>query len=537
MQILKNKIVFDESDWLAGLHPAFSASGSDTPVPTGNSRFLTQATSFNPYRAFGYASPGFNPTDVTNVTVVTNSAMRNIVLGAESTSYYGYGINSNTKLFQMDATTGALTSSGTWPHTITPAATSAAGQDVCLYSAKIGGTRATRLFYSYNNTDTAVKADIGAYSLDGATFDDDFMSTAPDFSGGALGTALSSLQPHPMIVGDDDLLYFGNGNQLYGYDGNGADNDGNIYLSLTLPANFRITSFAKFQQKLVIFGYSELASAQSANPSLFYATHSTAYFWDYLSQDPYDSKELNDNFCSSAFSYKGTVGCFTGGRKPVPGSNQVSSLRLFDGNIFAPVAQFEKNPPFHGAVDIVGDTIMWNSQGTIYQWGSPYAGFPDGLNKSSAGSGTDSGAIRTLSTTMQVISTGTSTSGGLQKITTSFSTGSVATALASPVWSEEKEGKVKSVKVEYAATASGGRSIDVILWGNNLAATTILSTVSTVTSSNIVTKVIDDSSGNELPKFEDLGLILQWQSGSGAGDAPRVKRVTVEFEEVNITGT
>lgn len=535
------KIIWDSSDWLAGLHPRYNSGPTDTPLPKSQNK-LSYSLGFHPYRAYGMAAPGFLPTSATNASAVTDSSIRSLVMGAESTTYYAYGVNSNTLLHQVTQA-GAVSNSAPWPHTVTPSAGTASCSDAIYYSALKNGTRAPRIFYSYNSS-TANVWSVGRYDLDGTNFDDDFMSE--NGASGGPATPLSpatgsNVNPHPMIVGDDDVLYIGDGNLLHAYDGaNIATNtSGNQYgkffnAVLTLPANFRITSFAKYQKNLVIFGYVELATAQSANPAGFATTQAKAYFWDYLSLDPYDSKLLNDNYVSCAFDYNGTVGCFTYGRKLVALNPQLAKVMLFNGSEFEPVATFDTNPPYHGAVEVLGDTVSWVSDGSVYLYGSPYPGADKGLNRVTKGNGTGLGAIRTLSTTVTVISTGTTTSGGLDTINSGYGTGFVTTAPAMPVFEDAQIGKVKKVKVFFGQTSSADRELDIYMLSDFGAQTQILAQTAAITASNqvqTITKTLTGSPGS-LPRFTTLACILQWQSGTGTA-APIVDRIEAEFENVS----
>lgn len=530
----QNKIVFDQSDWLSGLNGDFSTSATDVPIVLGGN-LLTSARAFNPYRYLGYACPGFGPVDVTNVSLVTSTPIRSIVLAAESGTYYGYGINSGSRFFQLNANTGTLTNSGIWPYTVTAASGTVALNDIVVYDAKVGGTRAKRVFYSYNRTG-ADAWDVGCYSLAGIAPDNDFMTTAP--SNPIVPAVGEDNYPHPLIVGDDDVLYIGNGNILYGYDGaSTADDDGEVFTALTLPGGFRITSFARMNQRLAIFGYYEPNSSASPDNNNSQYARSMVYWWDYLNIDPFDADDLYDNYVNCAFEYKNTIGCFTYGRKPVAGSDQTAKLQIYNGSAFETVASFDSNAPLNKGVDVVGDTVMWNSNGTVYQWGSPFPGFKNGLNKVAEGLGSSSGAIRQIATSVQLISTGTTTSGGLQTISSRFGTGFVKTQLVSPSWPKGQLGKVTSVKVEFAKTSSGGRAIDVILTGNNVASTTVVGSLEEVDAGNFIQEYYYDSNGSKLPYFTDIALILQWQNGSGNTDAPIVKRVEISFETVNDTVT
>ena len=265
--IKNNTITFDESDFLAGMHPNFSATATTTPIPRGANGKLVFSSAMNPYRYLGYASPGFKATDVTNVSVVTNSAIRQIAIGAESGTYYGYGVNSNSRVFQINSLSGALTNAGSWPHTNAVGGGVIEGESCIFYSINIGGVVKPSIFYSYNNSGAGTW-DIGRYDLTAGTFTDAFASVVP----ATPLVAATDYYPHPMIIGDDDLLYVGVGNVLMALDGATGANGTWDSAALVLPVNFRITSFAKYQHKLAIIGYVERNVTASSNPSAFYQT-------------------------------------------------------------------------------------------------------------------------------------------------------------------------------------------------------------------------------------------------------------------------
>src|SRR3990167_6653065 len=187
----KKKIIFDSGDWMGGLHPAYGPSATSTPIPEGDLNKLTFSSKFNPYRNLGYATPGFNPSALTNNSVVNNTPIRNITMAAESATVFGYGIDSNERVFQLSSVTCALTNAGVWPHTIVAAGT-AQGSDVTAYNANIATVRKQCVFYSYNNSG-ADTWNVGCYTLDGSTFVDDFMSTNPDTP----LVATDDINPHP----------------------------------------------------------------------------------------------------------------------------------------------------------------------------------------------------------------------------------------------------------------------------------------------------------------------------------------------------
>ncbi len=60
-------IVWDKDDWKGGLHPQYSSSAQ---VARRDGNYLAAAQSIDPYRNVGVLTPGYNPTDSTNVSIV-----------------------------------------------------------------------------------------------------------------------------------------------------------------------------------------------------------------------------------------------------------------------------------------------------------------------------------------------------------------------------------------------------------------------------------------------------------------------------------
>lgn len=89
-----------------------------------------------------------------------------------------------------------------------------------------------------------------------------------------LSPASGSYQyPHPMVVGDDDLLYIGDGPRLHAFDGSYAsDDDGKFYNSvLTIPGTYYIKAFQKYKDFLLIFADENMAgTTYAANAKVFF---------------------------------------------------------------------------------------------------------------------------------------------------------------------------------------------------------------------------------------------------------------------------
>ena len=545
-EIKDSKIIYDSFDWMAPLHPSFEASSSTIPLIAGSKTALTFMQGMEPFRNYGNASPPYNTTNVTNASLITSSALRQIIVAAEGSTIYAYGINSGVGLFQMSSSSGAVTNAGVWPYTITAVSGTVKGQSVIQYDAKVAGTRASRLFFSFNNSGATAGNplwNVGMYQLDGATFDPDFMTTAPATP--LVSTAAgggSDAFPIPMIVGDDDILYIGNGNKVHAYDGaNAADNEGKFFDSaLVLPATFRITSFAKYQQRLVIIGYFD-PSTQTGNATV-YGTQSRAYFWDYLSLDPYDSISLGDNYADSAFQIQGTFGFFTQGRTPIINSNSedmISKLKLFNGSTIDTVAYFGAEIPNNGAVEVINDCVYWHSPSFLYMWGSPFGQEELGLRCLVDDNSDEKGAFKQVTSSLILLAADTAalyTLGGA-------GAGQFRTATASPNFPSGKVGKVRSIKVEFARQSTGNSQFSLTLVSdmqNNAASntTTVISLLSTITETNISKEYFFDSDGGELSKFRSLAVYCSWDGSASSNTVyPILKRVEITFDTINIDGT
>jgi len=522
-----NKIIFDQEDFLNGLHPQYGTSLTATPYGKMTNK-LVAASAFNPYRFMGYAAPGYLATDVTNVSAITDKIMNGVV-GYESSVAYGYLIGANNLLHQLVISSNTISTGGApWPHTITGVGAET-GSDVINYT--IGSTR--YIFYSYN--DSGANWNIGRYSLDGATFDDDWFTTVP---AGFFATS-GNTEPHPMKIGQEDVLYIGDGNKVHAFDG-GVSATGTVYQDvLVLPSGYRITGFARLPDYLVVFAFFNGSGAATANT--FTRSTAQAFAWNYLDGDATRVYELDDNAVTAAFEYKGTIGCFTKGRRSGPESaNRYSKLKLFNGSTFETVQEFIGNAPPNGSVDILNDIIQFNSDGILHQYGSPYEGLPIGLNKTGAGASTgtstNAGFCRTLDPDQGVLlSTGSGTSGGLQRFQSNYALAShVVTSVIEPEFPEGKCGKVKSVTIYYAKTCSGGNSLTVSLQDTINGTSQIIDTVTAVTASGIVKKYTVKTNSGEMPRFDVLRVLLQWAAGAATTDAPIVRRIVVEFEATDL---
>ena len=510
-KVFKNKIVFDKDDWMASLAPDYSTSRISK---IGNG--LAFVRSFNPYRNLGYASPGFMPTDLTNVAVVDAAQIK-----AEVNGTFAYTIG-GTKIQQITIATNAITTPTTFPKTIAHGAhTSIAGQDLCVYYTNISSTRTKMLFYAFNdNTD----GDIGTYDFT-TTFDDDWMSTVPTD-----GAVLTKTTPKRLIVGHDDTMYISDGNLVKGFDGATGTNGTFLGTVLTLPKDYIITGFVKTEPRmLVVFAYKDQSDA-------FNRGKVTVFFWNYLDADIYKGVDINDNYVDAAFDYNGVPACFTQGNPTGSSLNRSSRLQIYDGIGFKAVTDFKGDAPVHGGVEVTGNMIRWASKGVIYSYSNPFfhsQAIPIGMNILGEGTGTSRGLLKTISGTTTILSSGTTTSGGLQNVSSNYYFQSiVATALAQPNFDVRKIGHIEYVKIKFKGTATGGRNVLVQLYDSTQSLGEVIGSAENlkeITSSNVTLLRDKTITGATYTDFDELRAVVSWGSGIAATDAPIVDTIEVFF--------
>lgn len=514
-------IRWDGSDWLEGLIPQWGI-GSYTPTDV---KGFAQSYGIDPFRRPGYLMPGVKSTDYTNASVV-DAVLKNGVVNGSSAYLVGGAKVHNIADVLITTLTDNIGSGGIWPHTITPHGhASCVVEDVISYY--IGTTK--YLFYSWNdNTD----GDIGRYDFS-TTFDDDYISTVA-----ASGAVLNKDYPHPMVVGDDNKLYVGNGKDLAVFDGQvGANGTWNIS-ALDLPSDYIITSYAKTKDFLVVYAY------KSAGNSSSYLSEATAFFWDYVSSSYTYAFPLMGNYVNGGFNFNGTVGCFVEGQSVDMGTSKSSRLLLWDGDReFKTIETFTSAIPGHGGVVNTGDVLFWNSSGTIYQYGTPHIGFKKALNKVTLVDGsTARGMLRNFYTTKLTSSSGTTTSGGCEILSSGFYPGSCFTPMTNISFAEDQVGKIRNVKIYwYGVNGSNCNTIMVKLvtdrgrWSTTVIDKDIPTVRNTVPTSLVSQFKLLDDFGNPYPSFSSIGLDVSYNGGATPTNTPPIiEAIEVYFDSKKI---
>lgn len=506
------KIIFDSEDWLSGINPAVDSSYDQF---IGRS-LISSTRSINPYYKLGALCPGPVGTAVTNNAQISAVLLNMVMIGGN-----GYAISSDAKIFKASGTDGALSAVSPFPYT-TLAGTGIVGEDIVSYY--IGATQ--YLFYSWYN---GTNGDVGRYDLN-TTFDNDWLSTVP-----ANYAVIGKSNPLPMKVGYDDCLYIGDGNNLHQLDGQTGDNGTLTKEKLKLPKGYIITSMELFSpSSLAIFAYRNNAGTG------FNSSESKCFFWDYVNADPYKVIDLNDNYVRGSFSWKGTIGCFTRGKRNAMYAEPKSKIRLYNGEIFDTLDVFDYGLPVNGGIETFTDHILFNAEGNIFSYGSVVKGLPNTLHfPYHTGTGNASGLLKSVSSTLLVTSYGATTVGLLSLDNASFRTGQVATISAYPDTPDGMKCQAKSVVIEYHDGAKGGLGVNTYIKADidrtNSQLTASLANViagTTNTPDELIKTYRFCSDGSTLPFFQSLAFIASWSTveGNTITDAPKIKRVIINFD-------
>lgn len=529
-QVTSKIIRFAAQDWLAGLSQQYDTSLGALPPIAGAGNTLLKG--IDPFRALGYLSPAPLAASPTNASAISEVLM-NIAYGQESTTSYGYMIEQGSKLHRLALSTFTISNSGSWPHTVTGTG-AITGDDCISYPVNVSGTRTRSILYSWNDSGGAWN--VGKFNTSAGTFDDDWFTTVP----AGTFTPSGNANRHPLFVGVDDVCYVGDGNKVHAIDGY-TGTDGTVSEEvLTLPSDFVITAFAQYGVYIAVFAYKQHASATLATSSSASTTNATCFLWNPLELDIETSVTLNDDFVSSARSFNNTIICFTHGAQPaaeVNGATRLSRLKMFDGSRFVTVKSFIGNPPLYGGVAIMNDSIHWlSNNGNVFVYGSPYEDVQAGLNITNDATGTSQGlyAITPGGSGYAIASSGTSTSGGLERFKTSYAdSATYISGAATPSLGPGEVAQVKSVTVYFGKTMSAADGqVTVSLISENATTTGVISNLNQVTTSNIVKKVSYTTSGTKPPRFQELRLAVTF-SGSSATQVPLIRYVDVEYEIKN----
>ena len=521
-QITKDQIIFDHSDWTAGLAKNNAVIGINNP----SNRAIT---TFDPFREYGVAQPGklgVNPTNNSGL----GGAMVAMVLKDTTTAY---GVDTAGKIHEYNYSTNVLTT-GSFPYTIVGA--SPVGQDAIVYRHKDNSTVVSSFFYSYYND---ANWNIGCYR-GYTTLEHDFMSVRPDTplditSGDGVDT-IQLQKPHIMEIGSDDILYILSGRYLHAYDGGGSGAYGTFSSKvLTLPQGFIGTGLLKYQDKLLIAGVYTGVTGVINSDYVGSAGEALVYVWNYIDLDVNQVIPLDDPYVSSIFSWRGQICVITSGESEGFGTLSATKLKIISGNTATKLAEFTGTVSYRG-VDSGSRVLYLNVGGKIYAIGD---NLKEGYNVNhimSCVSTSQAGFIKNLVNNVVIAgsSDGSSTH-SLSKFSPSTVNTAVLTTCYYPIHLPEgKVGSIKSVTVEYYATVTNADMYLTITLATDINASfqndqNVVSNLATITApAQKIYKV--DASGNPFGQFSTVRLGLVWNQNIANSTAVKVTKVIINYE-------
>lgn len=508
-------IRYDQDDFLLGINTTSADSQSSKLV--GN----TAAIGIDPIRDYGYLSIGQKDTAVSGADIITA-----YIRQATNNGSTAVLLENGNKLHQMTTIiSGTITNNGTFPHTIVHGAhSSLVGNDMITYYVNVSGTQTLYSFYSFTD---ATDWDVGAYKWSNSTFDDDYMSTVPVSPLASPYLTGGAGFPHPLVVGDDDVLYIGDRNFVHAFDGQ----TGTFYPAvLTLPVGYIITCFTTTPDiNLAIGTYSASAIASDT----FNRGTAKVWFWNYLALDPDYSRDLRDNYVSELVLWAGTIAAFTYGRRGLSAKGSYK-LQALQGNQFVTVTNWETGQPIRGGVDNVGDDLYWNAAGTIMC----YIKRPDNgqyvLMQPATVSGTENGMLKFF-TANDIIhaSAGAAGANTMVFFNGNYNTFAVWRGLvANPPFGALQQGKLNKITIKFKndITGAGGIRLNSLLNDND---TVLIDTFTTVGANLRVTQIQNRTDGTPLGTFSSLVPEFVFGLGSGITNAPVVDWLEYEFELTN----
>lgn len=530
-------ITYDWEDWLAGLD---TTSGGSTGRKMGNG--LASSTFADPLRNLGYLSPSYNPVDVTNNTSVTSLVRNGVVNGTSAYLIAGMGVGSGGGIVQKlsTLTAGTISTTSPFPHPIDHSHANETGSDIVNYTANISSTPTLMAFYSFSDdTDW----DVGVYKYGADAFVDNFMSTIPATPLASPYLAGGKSAPHPLIVGDDDVLYIGDRNFVHALDGS-VGSDGTFYKAvLTLPQGWIITCFAKTNDQKLLIGAYYSPSITIGGSSTFYLGQAKVWQWNYLDLDPDYAYDLHDNYVSELKNWGETIIAFTSGRKSQTQTGIYKLQALTNGGFKVLETYSTGSLPIRGGVEVVEEDIYWNGTTLYFYAKNPFGSnyIFGNLGGSESGSAV-AGICKLFSSNFQIhYSNGPENPGfGLKYIVNNYGPSANASGkVATPYFPERKRGRLKKVDIYFKDAVADKRQFELLTVLDKDGGTSTLSAITTVT--NLKVEVVDfRASGTStipLGDFTTLQPQFAWSAGSSGSpetDAPVLEKVVYFFEYTDI---
>jgi hypothetical protein len=536
MQIIQGKkIIWDKDDFLKGLSEQYQTAVANTGIMPG----FTTMSNVNPFFRLGSITSSYKDVTINGGSSVTAVQKSGKVYreGFIATTYGNQLVRTNlTSAITTPALTVGAFGGATWPYAVNGGSATCIGEDTAVYDANVAGTSTNTFFYSWRDN---ASWNVGLYNgVAAAAPNDDFMSTVPtNFAAFAARSTVNTSLPHPMEVGDDDVLYIGDGRFVHAYDG-GEGTNGTYYDAvLTLGAGYVITSFARITDYLVVFAHKP---NYVAGDDTYLQGTAKAFFYDMLNNDPTYIFDLNDNFVGEAVTYNGTVACFTRGRtNDLEFNTRDCSLQVFTGSIFESVADWFGTTPVRGGCFVNGKAIWFNAKDRLgncatYAWGQVFKTTDNGFYQLHNAGGTGNpGCLAQPSTYYLYGSGGTNFAFYLNP--NQFTSGSFTLQAAAPAFPDGQVGKFTYLKINFSRTTTTAvPQLAVRVFNQDGDQITLqAATALQITDANL--SIQYNAEDFDPMIFNGIYPYITWAENATDTDCQTIQSIEVGFDPVNIS--
>jgi len=423
-----------------------------------------------------------NLTNGTEAGVVTTLIKHILDIPTSDGVTFGIG---GAKLYKIGS--AAVTSDANFPHTIDKGTvTGEDGESVVSVGDYV--------YYLFNHSGSA--GDIGRLTISTNTFDDDWGSTVPT------GSSALANAPHPCVLGNDGVIYFGNGQYVGYYDPltNTIDTQ-----NLTLPSGTKVVDVKYFNSRVWIAANFPNTSGSNKSFGVVYVWNGVSAQWD-DAPNPRIQGRLGAIYEDNGIIYiwyddlSHPGGCKLG----YLNGNSIKELRAYSGSL-----------PNFGQVGKYKGQIAWLSGAKLMLFGNIDESIPAGLSSIATTTRANGGAFAVPFGTPLIASYATSNF-NLQKLS-----GYSVSAAWKTIMFDVGHSMIDKVRVFYETLSSGARC-DFTLRYNRGASTLSLGDVRYANDSGQTYKVFTPNQ-----ELDDFRLELSWASGSTSNPLS-IRKIEIE---------
>lgn len=313
----------------------------------------------------------------------------------------------------------------------------------------------------------------------------------------------------------------------------GDTNNGSQYNALDLPFGYMPMSLSNFGNDLAIL------AIQTSNTSLDQGK-AALFLWDTFSDTFFEQVPLSDGIATALINANGSLYFFAGKISATGGHTLYKYLggKQYDSVVVVP----EGHPPMQGAVDSIGNRIVWgsfvtypNNSACVWAYGSKDGELPMGLQNiatSKASASSTDGLITCLKQVEQnnialtklVLGWRDASNFGLDKLSTTYQTH----YWRSQLFNLNQPFKITRIKLSFGKAIATNMTLVPTLYFDDLSRSVALTTINNTNFANSERRVVlDVSTVGNVQGINNFLLELKW---SGTAHLPVLLPITIEWD-------